>query len=246
MPRSRSARVASSRSIALIGPATPPPPTLSKDDINALPIQAYEGDIRLIRDEEALTDALKHLEREDVLGFDTETRPIFTKGKTSSPALLQLAARDCVYLVQLTRQPFDERLAALLANPRIIKAGVAERDDLLALKRLHPFVPGGAVDLAALARAGASRPRACAVWPPACSASASAKALNAQTGKGTNFPLSKYATPPPTPGWGANFTRGWPEPPSRGTALRPENHRAPNGRKLHPGTPVRAPSSKPS
>ena len=96
MPRSRSARVASSRSIALIGPATPPPPTLSKDDINALPIQAYEGDIRLIRDEEALTDALKHLEREDVLGFDTETRPIFTKGKTSSPALLQLAARDCV------------------------------------------------------------------------------------------------------------------------------------------------------
>ena len=94
MPRSRSARVASSRSIALIGPATPPPPTLSKDDINALPIQAYEGDIRLIRDEEALTDALKHLEREDVLGFDTETRPIFTKGKTSSPALLQLAARD--------------------------------------------------------------------------------------------------------------------------------------------------------
>ena len=153
MPRSRSARVASSRSIALIGPATPPPPTLSKDDINALPIQAYEGDIRLIRDEEALTDALKHLEREDVLGFDTETRPIFTKGKTSSPALLQLAARDCVYLVQLTRQPFDERLAALLANPRIIKAGVAVRDDLLALKRLHPFVPGGAVDLAALARA---------------------------------------------------------------------------------------------
>lgn len=153
MPRSRSARVASSRSIALIGPATPPPPTLSKDDINALPIQAYEGDIRLIRDEEALTDALKHLEREDVLGFDTETRPIFTKGKTSSPALLQLAARDCVYLVQLTRQPFDERLARPSGQSPHHQGRSGVRDDLLALKRLHPFVPGGAVDLAALARA---------------------------------------------------------------------------------------------
>lgn len=144
MPRSRSA---SSR------PATAPLPALSKDDINALPIRAYEGDVRLIRDEEALGDALERLEREDVLGFDTETRPVFTKGKTLSPALLQLAASDCVYLIQLTRQPLNERLAALLANPRIIKAGVAVRDDMLALERLHPFVPGGAVDLAALARA---------------------------------------------------------------------------------------------
>lgn len=153
MPRSHFARVASSRSVPFVAPATPPPPALSKDDINALPIQAYQGDIRLVRDEKSLVDALKHLERENVLGFDTETRPIFTKGKTSSPALLQLAARDCVYLVQLTRQPFDERLAALLTNPRIIKAGVAVRDDLLALERLYPFVPGGAVDLAVLAKA---------------------------------------------------------------------------------------------
>lgn len=127
-------------------------PELSKEDINALPIRAYEGEIRLIRDEEALTDALEYLRREDLLGFDTETRPIFTKGKTCPPALLQLAARDCVYLVQLKHLPFDARLADLLADPRVIKAGVAVRDDMLALERLHPFVPAGAVDLAVLAR----------------------------------------------------------------------------------------------
>lgn len=153
MPRSRSARAASSRSAIHAVPAVPSPPVLSKDEINALPIRAYEGDIRLIRDEETLLEALDLLGREDVLGFDTETRPTFTKGKISSPALLQLAARDCVYLIQLTRLPFDERLADLLADARIIKAGVAVRDDLIALERLHPFTPGGAVDLAALARA---------------------------------------------------------------------------------------------
>lgn len=153
MPRSRSARASALRSAPLAVPAVPPPPLLSKDEINALPIRAYEGDIRLIRDADTLAGALDRLWREDVLGFDTETRPIFTKGKTSSPALLQLATRDCVYLIQLTRLPFDERLAALLAAPRVVKAGVAVRDDLLALERLHPFTPGGAVDLAVLARA---------------------------------------------------------------------------------------------
>ncbi|MCH5277010.1 MAG: 3'-5' exonuclease domain-containing protein 2 [Desulfovibrionaceae bacterium] len=153
MPRSRSARAQSSLPDPSSRGAVPPLPELSKEDINALPIRAYEGDIRLIRDEEALAGALESLRREDLLGFDTETRPIFTKGKTCPPALLQLAAHDCVYLVQLRHLPFDERLAGLLADPRIIKAGVAVRDDMLALERLRPFVPAGAVDLAVLAKA---------------------------------------------------------------------------------------------
>ena len=152
MPRSRSARVQPSSPAPAAGSAAPFQ-ELSKEGINALPIRAYEGDIRLVRDENALADALEYLRREDLLGFDTETRPIFTKGKTCPPALLQLAARDCVYLVQLRRLPFDVRLAGLLADPRIIKAGVAVRDDMLALERLHPFVPAGAVDLAVLAKA---------------------------------------------------------------------------------------------
>ena len=153
MPRPRSTRAQSFPSAPAAGIAAPSLPELSKEDINALPIRAYEGEIRLIRDEETLTDALEYLRREKLLGFDTETRPIFTKGKTCPPALLQLAAHDCVYLVQLRHLPFDARLADLLADPGVIKAGVAVRDDMLALERLHPFVPAGAVDLAVLARA---------------------------------------------------------------------------------------------
>lgn len=126
---------------------------LSKDEINALPIRSYEGEIWLVRTEEELAQAMTALWQEDVLGFDTETRPCFIKGKTSSPALLQLAAENLVVLIQLTRLPFNAAMAELLAAPHVVKAGVAIRDDIRALAKLHPFTPGGGVDLANLAQA---------------------------------------------------------------------------------------------
>lgn len=129
------------------------PPALSKEETNQLPIRAYSGEICLIRTEEDLDRALNLLWKEKVLGFDTETRPVFTRGKSGNPALLQLGGESCVYLFQLNCVPFGEALADLLANPHIIKTGVAVRDDLRALARLHDFTPGGAVDLAHLARA---------------------------------------------------------------------------------------------
>ncbi len=129
------------------------PRTLSKEEINLLPIRAYGGEICLIRTEEEQDRALNLLWKEKVLGFDTETRPVFTRGKSGNPALLQLGGENCVFLFQLNRVPFGDALADLLADPHIVKTGVAVRDDLRALARLHEFTPGGAVDLAHLAKA---------------------------------------------------------------------------------------------
>lgn len=139
-------------------PAAPQPavelqPCLSKEEINLLPIQAWSGDIVLVQDDAALEAALEKLWDEPVLGFDTETRPTFTKGKTCQPALIQLATATTAYLIQLTHIPFDERIAELLASPSVLKVGVAIHDDMKALARIHDFTPGGVVDLAALARA---------------------------------------------------------------------------------------------
>ena len=127
------------------------PPLLSKEEINALPIRAYEGEIRLVRTEEELSDALPLLWEEKILGFDTETKPMFTKGKKTSPALIQLAGERTVYLIQLTRVPFAAPVAELLEAPRIVKAGVAIRDDMRALAALYSFSPENSVDLALLA-----------------------------------------------------------------------------------------------
>lgn len=125
---------------------------LSKDEINALPIRRYEGEIQVIRTEEELERALEDLHGESVLGFDTETKPTFRKGKTNAPALVQLAAEKTVYLVQLTWLPFGAPLAALLSNTAVIKAGVSIHDDMRELQKKFAFEPGGIVDLGGVAR----------------------------------------------------------------------------------------------
>ena len=53
---------------------------MSKEEINALPIRAWDGPVVLVKDDQALEAALSTLRHETLLGFDTETRPIFTKG----------------------------------------------------------------------------------------------------------------------------------------------------------------------
>ena len=97
--------------------------------------------------------ALPDLAREQVLGFDTETRPSFRKGRLNTPSLVQLATGRAVYLVQLSWWPFGPELAGLLADPGVIKAGVAIGDDMRELGRLYPFTPAGTVDLGMVARA---------------------------------------------------------------------------------------------
>ena len=126
---------------------------LSKEEINTLPIRRYEGEVRLVRSEEDLEAALRVLNRESVLGFDTETKPTFRKGKLNSPALVQLAASDVVFLVQLVWVPLNAGLAGLLGDPTILKVGVSIHDDMRELQKKFPFEPAGVIDLGDVARA---------------------------------------------------------------------------------------------
>lgn len=127
-------------------------PNLSKDEVNSCPLFRYEGEVALVETEAALEEALPALFAERVLGFDTETKPTFKKGKMHDPALIQLAASDKVYIFQLRKVPLDKRLAKLLSNGGIIKAGVAIADDMRSLQNLYSFEPAGLVDLSAVAR----------------------------------------------------------------------------------------------
>jgi ribonuclease D len=127
-------------------------PDLTKDDVNECPLYRYEGEVVLVESEALLEKALPALAAERVLGFDTETKPTFRKGKIHDPALIQLAASDKVYLFLLKKVPLDGRLAAILENPLIIKAGVAIADDMSSLQKLYAFHPAGVVDLGSVAR----------------------------------------------------------------------------------------------
>lgn len=120
----------------------------TKDEINAMPLRRYEGEIKVIRTKEEREAAVAEMEGERLLGFDTETRPVFKKGKKPGPpSILQLATADCAYVFQINAVGLDNGLCHILSNKSIIKTGVAVRDDILGLQKHNRFKPSGFVDL---------------------------------------------------------------------------------------------------
>jgi ribonuclease D len=125
---------------------------MTREEINALPIRRYGRKVGIVRTRQELDAAVGRLAKERVLGFDTETRPAFEKGRVYPPALVQLAGRQGVFVFQLGHLKFPPALRRLLADPDIIKAGVAPEYDVAQLKELGHFRDAGFVDLSEVAR----------------------------------------------------------------------------------------------
>ena len=123
----------------------------SSEEVNAMPLVQYEGPIHLIQTEKELNKALASLKKEKLLGFDTETRPAFRKGKSYHPSLIQLACSRSVYLIQLNRFSGIKKLIPLLENPDVLKVGVAIGDDVKKLAVLEPFEGNGFMDVSKMA-----------------------------------------------------------------------------------------------
>lgn len=125
---------------------------ISREEMAILPIRRYEGEVCLVATPADLERALADLRQEDVVGFDTETRPAFRKGETHLPCLVQAATARRVYLFQLRRPQVFQVLAELLTEKRVIKVGVALANDLRSLKLLFPFMEMNVLDLGIVAR----------------------------------------------------------------------------------------------
>jgi ribonuclease D len=117
-----------------------------------LPIARYHGPIHLVQTEADLRAAQQALHHERLIGFDTESRPTFRKGQSHPPALVQIAGHSAVYLFPLTRLHGSPLLAELLANPHLIKTGIALDRDLRELAKLFPTQPQNIVDLGTVAK----------------------------------------------------------------------------------------------
>ncbi len=123
------------------------PTSISKDAINDLPLASFDGQIEVISDQNAALSAVNRLSAESVLGFDTETKPSFKPGENNPVALLQLATADTVFLFQILQLEDVTSLFDLLANPNILKVGVAVRDDIRKLQDRAHFEPAGFLEL---------------------------------------------------------------------------------------------------
>ena len=126
-------------------------PTLSKEQINLLPLKKYDGPVEIAANAEELRTALARLGDERVVGFDIEVRPAFRSGDRFPPALVQLAGERRVFLVQLKKLGDLSPLAAFLAAGRPLKAGVAVTGDIAKLHEVMAFAPAGFVDLGKMA-----------------------------------------------------------------------------------------------
>lgn len=125
---------------------------ITTEEVNLLPIGGYEGKIIVASRPEAIADALKEARDCAITGFDTETRPVFRRGVSHPVALLQVALPQKVFLIRLRHSGMTDDIIAYLEDERLVKAGVAVRDDIAALQRLRHFRPGGFVELADLSR----------------------------------------------------------------------------------------------
>ncbi len=125
---------------------------MTKEALRMLPLSSFSGKIEVVTEEPQVPQALAKLSRETVIGFDTETRPTFSKGVVHPVSLLQLAGRDKAFLFRLRHIGLPSMLVSWLENPEITKVGVAIHDDLKALQKLNHFEPRGFLDLSDVAR----------------------------------------------------------------------------------------------
>ncbi len=122
--------------------------SISKEEINSLPILEYEGrNIVLVDTLSKLKTTIDVLKNEEVLGFDTETKPSFEKGKMNKVALLQLSTADTCYLIRLNVLGMQNPIIEILSSEKPLKIGLSLKDDYKMLNRRRSFKPAGFLDL---------------------------------------------------------------------------------------------------
>lgn len=87
------------------------------------------------------------------VGFDTESKPTFTKGEISDgPHVVQLATPRKAYIFQLHRAGSRACVARLLESTSLVKVGFGLESDRGQLLRKFGITPGAVLDLGAVFR----------------------------------------------------------------------------------------------
>ena len=120
---------------------------ISKEQVNELPIEVFQGEIIVIDKVEDVPEAVEYLKRHAKLGFDTETRPVFRKNVTRKVALMQLSTKDKCFLFRLNKIKYPDILDEVICNNEIMKIGLSLRDDFAALRQRSDCPPQNFVDL---------------------------------------------------------------------------------------------------
>ena len=123
--------------------------SVQPEEIEKLPLGAFPGKIHVIEKTGLeYAAAIAYLSSQKVIGFDTETRPVFEPGKPHHHvALLQLSGPDKAFLFRVNKLGMRKLMCSILSNPKILKIGAATHDDVRGLQYYAKFQARGFVDL---------------------------------------------------------------------------------------------------
>jgi ribonuclease D len=125
---------------------------ITGEEIKELNLKWFEGEIVVIDTFKEFRRIIPQLMNSEILGFDTETRPSFKKGRKNKVSLIQLANNEIACLFRINRIGIPDEMVSLLSDPAIIKVGVAIHDDIKFLKGVRRFDPKGFIDLQGLVK----------------------------------------------------------------------------------------------
>ena len=120
---------------------------IDKEAIYDMPPVLFQGRIVVVSTVPEADRAVEILLRSDILGLDTETKPVFKKGISNKVGLLQVSTHDLCFLFRLTIIGMTDSIRCLLQNPQIPMIGLSLHDDVMALRKREDFNPGNFIDL---------------------------------------------------------------------------------------------------
>lgn len=118
-----------------------------KKSIPDLPRVTFQGKIVVVLNEEEANKAVDYLLSADILGIDSETRPVFKKGQHHKVALLQVSTRDICFLFRLNLIGMPPCIIRLLEDTTVLKVGLSLHDDFMMLHQRANFKKGRFIDL---------------------------------------------------------------------------------------------------
>lgn len=121
--------------------------SIAKETIHDFDAVTFDGTITVIDTVEAADKAIAELERETIVGFDTETKPTFRKGPGNPVALMQISTDTHGYLFRLNKIGFPDSLRRFIENGNVRKIGLSLKDDFFVMHRNGQFEPAGFLDL---------------------------------------------------------------------------------------------------
>ena len=119
----------------------------SKEEVNNLPLLRYNGKTVFITRQPDVKDALLEIQKHEIVGFDTESKPAFRKGEYNPIALVQIATPAAAYLFRINKIGLDQALIDFFCNDRYLKIGIGLKDDLRDLQKIRRFEPKSFFDL---------------------------------------------------------------------------------------------------